>query len=258
MDNMQTVSLEAEQALCRSVLYKALSLGFLPPTSETTARLGSEGAAEVLAKAATTVDPDSEFILHDLARALCRAQDADNVDALSEAFVILFGHTSRGVVPPYETEYGQDAPFLQPQELSDIGGFYRAFGLVLSKTVHERVDHISCECEFLSFLSLKVAYALEEERRDLLEETRRAHKLFLGEHLAQFAATFGRKLAREDPLGLYGRLGNLCIALVQADCKRLGISSAPDHLPIREIVEDRTPMACDTCSEFAVEAEDDY
>ena len=258
MNATETAALDAEQALCRSVLYKALSLGFLPPTSETTARLGSEEAAEVLAKAAATVDPDSEFILHDLARALCRAQDADNVDALSEAFAILFGHTSRGVVPPYETEYGKDAPFLQPQELSDISGFYRAFGLVLSKTVHERVDHISCECEFISFLSLKTAYALEEERWDLIEETRRAHKLFLGDHLAKFAATFGRKLAREDPFGLYGRLGNLCIALVQSDCKRLGISSAPDNLPVREIVEDRTPMACDTCSELTTEPEDDY
>ena len=257
MDNMQTVSLEAEQALCRSVLYKALSLGFLPPTSETTARLGSEEAAEVLAKAATTIDPDDEHYLPDLARALCRAQDADNVDALSEAFVILFGHTSRGAVPPYETEYGKDAPFLQPQELSDIGGFYRAFGLVLSKTVHERVDHISCECEFLSFLSLKAAYALEEKQSNLFEESQRAHKLFLHDHFATFAATFGRRLAREDPLGLYGRLGNLCIALVQADCKRLGLSSAPDHLPTRDIVEDHTPMACDTCSEFANRAEED-
>lgn len=257
MDITETTSLEAERALCRSVLYKALSLGFLPPTSETTMQLGSQEAARTLATAAAALDPGGEFNLCDTARALCRAQDADDVDALRDAYAILFGHTARGAVPPYETEYGKDAPFLQPQELSDIGGFYRAFGLVLSETVHERVDHVCCECEFMSFLSLKTAYALEAEQQDLLEESRRAHKLFLRDHLATFAVTFGRRLAREDPLGLYGRLGNLCIALIQGDCKRLGISSGPDNLSIRESVEDNTPMACGTCSEFAIEAADD-
>lgn len=253
MNGTQTASMEAERAFSRSVLYKALSLGFLPPTSETTSRLCCEGIAETLGSAGAALDPGAEYSLRELALALSRAQDADNVDALSDRFFILFGHTAKGVVPPYETEYGKDAPFLQPQELSDIGGFYRAFGLVVSEAAHERVDHISCECEFLSFLSLKSAFALEEELRDLLEESERAHKFFLRDHLAKFAASFGHRLSREDPFGLYGRLGNLCEALIRADCDRLGVSSGPDNLPIREAGEDHSPMACDTCSESNLE-----
>jgi len=257
MNDTLTASAEAERAFSRSVLYKALSLGFLPPTSETMSRLCCEAIAETLGSAGATLDPNAEFNLCDLAHGLSRAQDADDVNALSDRFAILFGHTAKGVVPPYETEYGKNAPFLQPQELSDIGGFYRAFGLTVSEAAHERVDHISCECEFLSFLSLKSAYALEEELRDLLEESERAHTFFLRDHLAKFAASFGHRLAREDPCGFYGKLGNLCVGLVRADCRRLGISSVPDNLPIREAVEDHTPMACDTCSDLALETADD-
>jgi TorA maturation chaperone TorD len=71
----------------------------------------------------------------------------------------LFGHTVRGEVPAYETEYGDEALFQQPQELSDLGGFMQAFGLKLRPDAHERIDHVSCECEFLAFLGYKEAFA---------------------------------------------------------------------------------------------------
>ena len=43
----------------------------------------------------------------------------------------LFGHTVRGPIPPYETEYGNEALFQQPQEMGDLMGFYQAFGLTV-------------------------------------------------------------------------------------------------------------------------------
>ena len=70
-------------------------------------------------------------------------------------------HRPRGTITPYETEYGNEALFQQPQELGDLMGFYRAFGLAMKQDRRERADHISCECEFLMFLALKEAYALE-------------------------------------------------------------------------------------------------
>ena len=119
---------------------------------------------------------------------------------------------ARGQIPPYETEYGNEALFQQPQELGDLMGFYRA-GLALKPGKHERPDHISCECEFLMFLALKEAYALEQDNQEMLAETRKAEKLFLRDHLGRFLPTFVTQLTREDPSGFYSTLGELACAL---------------------------------------------
>ena len=238
---------ESELALCRSIFYNALSLGFRPPSEETLTRLGSPEAAEALAEAAGPLDPQGEHDLPILARKLAQAKDAQDLDALSESFWTLFGHTSRGNVPPYETEYGADTPFLQPHEMGDIAGFMRAFGLVLDTGSHERIDHISCECEFLYFLCQKEAYALEHHDAEMVEETRKAQRLFLRDHLGQFGRAFGRGLVREDRDGFFGTLGHLCSAFIEAEGRTLDVSVGPEHLQLRPTSMDDVPMACASC-----------
>ncbi len=239
---------ESELALCRSIFYNALSLGFRPPTEETLTRLGSPEAAEALAEAAGPLDPQGEHDLPPLVRKLAQTKDSQDLDALSESFSTLFGHTARGTVPPYETEYGAGAPFLQPQEMGDIAGFMRAFGLVLDTGSHERIDHISCECEFLYFLCQKEAYALEHDDAEMVEETRKAQRLFLRDHLGQFGGAFGRRLMHEDRDGFLGTLGQLCSAFVEAEGRRLDVPVGPEHLQLRPESVDDAPMACASCA----------
>ena len=64
----------------------------------------------------------------------------------------IFGHTACSKVPLYELEYGEEHSYREPQELADITGFYRAFGLQSAENVHERPDHVSLEAEFVYFL----------------------------------------------------------------------------------------------------------
>lgn len=61
--------------------------------------------------------------------------------------------------PPYETLFGNDHVFAQSQVMGDIAGFYRAFGVELSKDIHERLDHLSVEFEFMHFLAYKESYS---------------------------------------------------------------------------------------------------
>ena len=150
----------------------------------------------------------------------------------------------RGAAPPYETEYGANALFLQPQEMSDIGGFMAAFGLTVDPLGHERVDHVSCECEFLRFLCQKEAYALDAGDGETLRETRKAEKLFLKHHLGRFGPAFGRRVAREDREGFYGSLGELCAVFIEAECRRAGVPAGPEHIPLRSAEPDDVPMAC--------------
>ena len=240
---------EIDLALCRATIYGALALGLRPPTDETVARLVTVEGATALAEAAAVLDANGASRLGSTALRLCA--DKVSPDTLSYSHRRLFGHTAGGTAPPYETEYGAEALFQQPQELGDLAGFYLAFGLTLNQAEHERTDHVSCECEFLSFLCLKEAYALEKGDVSMLEEVRKGTRLFLRDHLGRFVPSFTRKLVIEDQGGFYGVLGELCSRFVTEECARLGLPVGPENLGLRPATDDCVPMACDTGAECA-------
>jgi TorA maturation chaperone TorD len=244
------IASELDLALCRSALYEVLALGFRPPTPALLSRLFTSEAAVVLEQAAAVLDAAWQTDLSHYVRRLRPSPGEETLPWLEASFRRLFGHVARGPVPPYETEYGDDSLFLPIQEMSDLGGFLRAFGLMLSPAAHERVDHISSECEFLLFLARKEAYALERGEVDLQQEVRRATRLFLRDHLGRWAPAFGARLVREDAAGFYGTLGGLCHTLVSADCARLGVSAGPATLRLRAPLQDDAPMACGTGDEL--------
>lgn len=242
---------ERDAALCRSLLYEALSLGFRPPEQRTLDRLAAPDAAAALAEAAGYLDDEAPRPaaegrggLAARVRALSGAADARAVDTLMVSHLRLFGHTVRGPVPAYETEYGEDTLFQKPQEMSDIAGFLKAFGLALDPRRHERIDHIACELEFLAFLSRKEAHALETGDTGMLEATRRAVRLFLRDHLGRFAPSFARRASAADPSGFYGRLALLCLDFVRAECRRYDAPVGPEMLRLREPIDDGAPIAC--------------
>jgi DMSO reductase family type II enzyme chaperone len=217
-----------------------LAIGFQAPTDGGLERLLSPESRASLICAARTLYPAARPDLVSMIEALARS-DAGAIPILHRQ---LFGHTARGLVPPYETEYGNEALFQQPQELGDIMGFYHAFGLTMKSGKHERPDHISCQLEFLMFLALKEAYALEQDDREMLAEVRKAEKSFLADHLGRFVPTFAAKLMRQDPSGFYGALADLCLRFVAAECQRLQISMGPANLGLRPADDSRVPMAC--------------
>lgn len=233
---------EVDLALCRATFYSALALAFRPPTEETITRLASDEGAAALADAAIVLDANGASDLASAVRNL--PLNKATLSQLSSSFRHLFGHTAAGAVPPYETEYGTEAIFQQPQQLGDLMGFYRAFGLDLNTAEHERPDHVSCECEFLSFLAVKEAYALEQRDVSMLEETRKAARLFLRDHLGRFVPALAKRLVREDEVGFYGTLGELCYRFVTQECGRFSVSAGPENLSLRPATDERVPMAC--------------
>lgn len=249
MPEAETLREGVDLALCRSALYEALALGFRPPEAETVARLASLEGALALAAAAALLDDAWGTQLADLVRRVAASPRRPTLEELVADYRRLFGHTARGLVPPYETEYGDDSTFLPAQEMGDLAGFFGAFGLALRPTEHERIDHIGCALEFLLFLARKEAYALERGERAMLEETRGAARLFLRDHLGRFAPAFGKKLAREDPGGFYGALGELCAAFVAHECARVGVPAGPEFLRLRSPSDGNAPMACGTGTE---------
>ncbi len=230
---------EVDLALCRSALYEALALGFRSPNTETLERLVAKeqntDLAEItwLLNAAFKRRGEITLPLYTYILKLRSCTDAQSLETLKNSYNFLFGHTAQPKVPPYETEYGEETLFQQPQELADIAGFYKAFGLEWNSDQHERVDHISGECEFLSFLTRKEAYALELQDVFTVIETRKAQKLFLKDHLGRFVPSFSNLLSREDPDGFYGTLGKICHEFIQRECHQYDIPFGPKQLRLR-------------------------
>ena len=229
-----------DHALCRSAVWEALALGFRRPTDETVARLASRASATALAEAAEAL---GEADLAACVRALA-GEPAPSRATLEDAYDRLFGHTARGVAAPYETEYGDDSPFLPQREMSDIAAFFRAFGLAVRAGARERLDHLACECEFMLVVARKEAYALQAHEAVMLEETRRAYRLFLRDHLGRWAPAFSRKLAAEDRGHFYGALGDLCARFVAIECRRVGVPAGPELLRLRSTEAADVPMGC--------------
>src|SRR3990172_1965315 len=205
--------------LCRSALWEALVLGFCPPTEETVARLARAEGAGALAAAAAALDAAGGAALAPpgrgrgvgrVVRALAVAP-APSGAALGLAYGRLFGHTARGEASPYETEYGEDSLWAPQREMSDLGAFYRAFGLALDPGARERPDHVACECEFLLVLARREARACALGDASMRDEACHATQIFLREHLGHWALALGGALARLDPGGFYGALGRLLL-----------------------------------------------
>ena len=96
----------------------------------------------------------------------------------------------------------------------------------------------------MCFLTRKEAYALETADELMLEETRKAQKLALKDHLSRFVPTFTSMLGRENPEGFYALLGALCHQFIIRECSYFGI--APGSVRLRRI----SPVAiegCDSC-----------
>jgi DMSO reductase family type II enzyme chaperone len=232
---------EADLALCRSAVYEALALGLRPPTDETLRRLVSPEGSGALADAAAVLDAAWDSALAPRIRRLARPVTRDD---LRQRFERLFGHTARGGVPPYETEYGADSLFQPMHEMSDLGAFYRAFGLRLAAGSHERPDHASCECEFLAFLCRKEAWALDRGDAAMHAATAAAARRFLRDHLGRWGPALGRALARRDGDGVFGELGLLAAEFLSRECARVGVPAGPEFLPLRSATLPEIPAAC--------------
>jgi TorA maturation chaperone TorD len=247
----QRVETRIDEALARSVLYHAVAAGLRPPAAQAADDPGAAGR-EAIREAALLLDARAGTgdALLPAVEALCDRAAVPAADRLS-THARLFGH-SRGLVCPFETEYGAEAAFRQPHELADIAGSYLAFGLKPRPGGDERVDHAACECEFMDFLARKEALALaslgtgggQEPLHEELETLQAAARGFLRDHLGRFGRAFASRLGAEDPDGFHGALGTLLFRLLTRECRRHGLPAGPPSLELRPPTLDDTPMAC--------------
>jgi TorA maturation chaperone TorD len=129
--------------------------------------------------------------------------------------------------PPYETLFGNDHVFAQSHVMGDIAGFYKAFGVELSRDIHERLDHLSVELEFMHFLAYKESYSRCHDGADKTQIVVDAQKKFVKNHIGRWVPLFCRMLARKADSGFFKLMADVTSDWMDFDVAFLGVNPQP-------------------------------
>ncbi|MBI2060938.1 MAG: molecular chaperone TorD family protein [Nitrospirae bacterium] len=197
----------AEKALCRASFYRLLAAGYACPNGDP---LFLEEAMEA---APLVGSVEVERLTGELADLPAEAGNS-RVDAHAR----LFGFGGAGEISLYETEHVGQEIFRKSRDLADITGFYRAFGMEINSSDRERVDHLSVEAEFLSWLCAKQAVALFDGMIEEAGVCREAEARFLKDHFLRWVPGLAARIAgRSD--GFYRTLSLLTVAFLSVVSK---------------------------------------
>ena len=238
-------TVEEERSLARALIYRFIAAGYRYPEGAATNAIHEQSQA--ISEALAVLHDSSDHRLAERLGELVGAAERNTPAEMEKEYVSLFSHAVQGRCPLYEAEYGEsDERLQQPHELSDLGAFYRAFGLKLGGGVHERVDFIAVECEFAAFLCVKQAYAEERGDAALAEIAVDAQRKFLRAHVGRWTPALARRIIdQSDDDSFYNALARFTLAYVTDDCRRLDVSPGKEHLKLRlPLAEEDACLSC--------------
>jgi TorA maturation chaperone TorD len=203
--------------LATAAVARLLSLGFLPPSEEV--------AAEVAGLATALAGELPPSALRDDVAALGAAWPPPAaLDEQAGEHHRLFAGTV--ACPPYESSYAPD-PFQQARQMSDVAGFYRAFGAEPSGPAADRPDQVGCELEFLAYVVLTRVEAEDAGRADEAAVCGDAEDTFLRDHLGRWLGPFCRELEKATVHESYRALARLGQRFAVEELGRRGLTADP-------------------------------
>jgi TorA maturation chaperone TorD len=259
---METLAID----LARECLYRFLAGALSAPGTEGWQRLLDSESRTVAREAADLLRAEAEA--HSLRlgfgelpagdltlEPLLTALDRPPADLRAE-YDRVFGLVFTRECPTYETEYHPNTdPFFRSQQMADVAGFYRAFGLTPTSARPERPDHIALELDFMAFLLLKKRLAQTSgepgavgEHVQVCDETMRK---FFDDHLVWWVPSFAAALRRKAAVGLYCHVARVLAALVPLE--RSGFGLPPPRFPLQPQMNEQPEeaLACAGCSHGA-------
>jgi len=210
-------------ALARSEVYGLLARALSYPDAALAAALADGSFIEDL-RAALAFLPEIPGEVRTALTVLEKAASMASLSDLENTYLVLFAPGHLPDASPYETAYLEGQIFRKMQEMADIAGFYRAFGLEPAGL--ERPDFIATELEFLHILAFQEARAYEVFQYEGASTCWEAQRSFLRDHVARWVPGFCTALAREDG-SIYGAIGTIARAFVQYDASVLGVEPQP-------------------------------
>ena len=163
---------------------------------------------------------------------------AENIQDLQSEYIAIFDN-GREANPIYETEYDRRRAMAKGNELSDIAGFYRAFGFELDSEAEgmEMLDHVGIELEFYSLMLMKQLHLQEAKDEQGVEIVEDGRKKFLQAHLGRFVGAISRRPGVVNS-EFYSQVFNWGAELVDKECKDLNLEVVPADWVDSEQVKD--------------------
>ena len=215
--------------------WRLLSLALAAPSPEILVEI--DALAEGMAQR-----PDAPPGLALLREAIARSSP----EAIAASQARLFG--GKVEVAPYEGSY-EDDPFRQARQMSDIAGFYRAFGAEAHGPAHERPDHAGCELEFLAFLGARRLAAGDAAHLDEVDLCLEVEEAFLREHAGRWLPTFFRAVEKAASDDFHSALGRVGVEVVEAELSRRSIEPEPLGPRARRLSVEADELECAAGSE---------
>ena len=216
-------------------LWRLLSLCLASPSDDLLEEIGA--FAESVAQR-----PDAPAGLEALRRAVAESSP----ESIAASQGRLFG--GKVEVAPYEGSY-EDDPFRQARQISDIAGFYRAFGAEAHGPACERPDHAGCELEFLAFLGARRLAAERACRLDEIDLCLEVEEAFLREHAGRWLPGFFRTVERAAPDAFHAALGRVGGEVFAGELARRGIVPEPLGPRARRLSVEADELECATGAE---------
>jgi TorA maturation chaperone TorD len=273
----RAIDSDAVPMLARRYVYRFLSLALSDPLAQrwsgildrrfqdlavTGAQLLRDGMTDAATSALAHGELPKEHL--DLASIVAFLRSGRN--EVAEEYQRVFGLMMSKKCPPYESEYcPQTFSVYRSQQIADIAGFYRAFGLEPSRDMPERADHVATELEFMAWLIAKEQWShgsSDPRVRESAAVCREAQRRFFTDHLAWWTPAFARALRRraeavdqtaDDPGRRNSPPSTYLGAAGRALASFVGIERAFLRIPpplelVRPIPDQEAePSACDEC-----------
>jgi nitrate reductase assembly molybdenum cofactor insertion protein NarJ len=182
---------------------------------------------------------DKDVVLpEELRQMIVKKLSKENIEDLQSEYIAIFDN-GREANPIYETEYDRRRSFAKGNELSDIAGFYQAFGFELDSNAEgmEMLDHVGIELEFYALMLMKLIHLSENNDQQGVEIVNDGRKKFLKAHLGRFVSAISRRP------GVVGSEFYACVyqwgaQLVEDECKRLNLTVEPADWMDSEVIKD--------------------
>ncbi len=124
-----------------------------------------------------------------------------------------------GGCPVCESSYDDNALAGRGPLLAEIAGFYQAFAYRPDSETRETPDHLSVELGFLSYLALKIAFAISEERPEQGQIAEEAYWHFLEVHPLFWLGRVGERI-KQSGSAFYNAATNWLGAWTQRQISR--------------------------------------
>ncbi|MCP5004128.1 MAG: hypothetical protein GY941_09335 [Planctomycetes bacterium] len=244
---------EVEELLAASQVYQFLSVCLFELDKKTFDLVNDD---EYLREVESCLGKNGNGNLSETFGSLRGELQGSDADTLAQGYRATFGSATVAMdCPPYEMYFSGSHIWQQTQDLADISGFYKAYGLEMDEgDSANRWDHVAVELEFLHFMTYKLAYAIENNHdKEEIELCLAGKKKFLMAHIGRWIYAFSTTVGKKSPLEFYRQVSKLANTFVHLEMERLEIDTEevdashgnePDYL---QRLEGKSAMACDSC-----------